>query len=62
MLQSPFWEINGLLASQEILCNLKFHCRVRYIPPLAPISIQKNSVHTLTLHFIKFGSYPIIYK
>jgi hypothetical protein len=56
MEQSPSWEANSRSASQEIprlLRNPKVHYRVHYSPPLFPILILINTVHTFPLYFSK---------
>jgi hypothetical protein len=54
--QSPSWEANQFVASQEIPCilwNPKVHYRIHNC--LLPVSIlsQPNLVHTPTSHFLK---------
>jgi hypothetical protein len=56
MEQSPSWEANRSLASQEIpriLKNLKVHYRIHKCPPTAPNLCQLDPVHTPTSHFLK---------
>jgi len=56
MEQSPFWEANRVLASQEIpsiLWNPKVYYRIHKCPPPVPILSQLDAVHTPTSHFLK---------
>jgi hypothetical protein len=56
MEQSPFWEANRFVASEEIprvLLNPEVHCRIHNCSPPASILSQPNSVHTPTSHFLK---------
>ena len=55
MEQSPFWETNTSLASQEIrrvLWNPKVHYRIHKTPPPVPILNQINPVHAASFHFL----------
>jgi hypothetical protein len=56
MEQSPSWEANWFVASQEIprvLWNPKVHHRTQKRPLPVPILSQPNPVHTPTIHFLK---------
>jgi hypothetical protein len=54
--QSPSWEANRYVASQEIprvLLNPKVHRRIHNCSPPVVILSQPNPVHTPTSHFLK---------
>ena len=56
MEQSPSWEGNWFLASQEshrILWNPKVHYLIHKCPPAVPILSQLDPVHIPTCHFLK---------
>jgi hypothetical protein len=56
MEQSPSWEANQFVASQEIpriLSNLKVHCRIHNCPPPVSILSHLYPVHTPTSHVLK---------
>ena len=56
MVQSPSWEANWFVASQEIpliLWNPKFHYRTHKGPPPVPILGQPNPVHIPTSHLLE---------
>jgi hypothetical protein len=57
MQQSSYWEANSHSDSQlpRLLWNLKVHYRVDS-PPLVPILIQTNLVHTFSSCFLKIRS------
>ena len=56
MVQSPSWEANWFVASQEIpriLWKPKVHYRTHKRPPLVPILGQLNPVHIPTSHLLQ---------
>jgi len=56
MEQSPFWEVNGSLDSQEIpviLWSPKVHYRIHKNLSHVPILRQLSPVHTFPSHFLK---------
>jgi hypothetical protein len=56
MQQSPSWEANSSLASQEIpriLWNPKVHYRTHERPPPVPVLSQIDQVHAQIPHFLK---------
>jgi hypothetical protein len=63
MKQSPSWETNMHLPSQETRghwWNPKVHCRVHKRPPLIPVPNQKNPVHSFSPYFTKIHSNIIL--
>jgi len=62
-MQSPSWEANNHLASQEIPCllwNPKIHYHVHKSPPLVPILNQANPVNNFQIYFFKIHSNIIL--
>jgi hypothetical protein len=56
MEQSPFWESNRFVTSQEIpriLWNPKVHYGIHKCPSPFPILSQPDPLHTPTSHFLK---------
>ena len=56
MVQSPSWEANWFVASQEIpriLWNPKGHYRTHKRPPPVPVLGQPNPVHISTSHLLE---------
>jgi hypothetical protein len=63
MEQSPSWEANPFVGSQEIprvLLNPKVHYRIHKSPPPVSILSQPNPVHTLTSHFLQLNFASLI--
>ena len=62
MVQSPSWEANWFVASQEIpriSRNPKVHYRTHKRPPPVPILGQPNPVHKPTSHLLEIHPYII---
>ena len=56
MVQSPSWEGNWFVASQEIpliLCNPEVHYRTHKRPPPVPVLCQPNPAHIPTSHLLE---------
>jgi hypothetical protein len=61
MEQSPSWEANRFVASQEIprvLLNPKVYCRIHNCSPPVSILSEPSPVHTPTSHFLKTSCTP----
>ena len=65
MVQSPSWEANWFVASQEtprISRNPKVHYRTHKRPPPVPILGQPNPVHIHTSHFLEIRQVNVVGK